>query len=68
MIDSLENKEELEKFCEGFEVGKSEFLIKNFGLHLNPATVLKNVGKKILGKEESKSILDLNDETNQEDN
>jgi hypothetical protein len=68
MIDSLENKEELEKFCEGFEVGKSEFLIKHFGLHLNPVTVLKNVGKKILGKDESKSILDLNEEKNQEDN
>ncbi len=68
MIDSLENKEELEKFCDGFEVGKSEFLIKHFGLHLNPATVLKNVGKKILGKDESKSILDLNEETNQENN
>ncbi len=68
MIDSLENKEELEKFCEGFEVGKSEFLIKHFGLHLNPATVLKNVGKKIIGKEESKPILDLNEETNQKDN
>jgi hypothetical protein len=64
MIDSLENKEELEKFCEGFELGKSEFLIKHFGLHLNPATVLKNVGKKILGKEEERiSILDSDEET-----
>ncbi|HEX8735318.1 MAG TPA: hypothetical protein VF721_08360 [Pyrinomonadaceae bacterium] len=62
MIDSLENKEELEKFCEGFEVGKSEFLIKHFGLHLNPATVLKNVGKKILGKQEKISILDSDEE------
>lgn len=64
MIDSLENKEELEKFCEGFEVGKSEFLIKHFGLHLNPATVLKNAGRKILGKEEKKSVLGLDEETN----
>lgn len=63
MIDSLENKEELEKFCEGFEVGKSEFLIKHFGLHLNPATVLKNIGKKIIGKEERISILDSDEET-----
>jgi hypothetical protein len=66
MIDSLENKEELEKFCEGFEVGKSEFLIKHFGLHLNPATVLKNAGRKILGKEENKSVLGLDEGTNQE--
>jgi hypothetical protein len=66
MIDSLENKEELEKFCEGFEVGKSEFLIKHFGLHLNPATVLKSVGRRILGKEENESILGLDEETNQE--
>ncbi|HEX8195994.1 MAG TPA: hypothetical protein VF571_07390 [Pyrinomonadaceae bacterium] len=65
MMDSLENKEELEKFCEGFEVGKSEFLIKHFGLHLNPATVLKTMGKKILGKEdENKSVLGLDDEEN----
>lgn len=64
MINSLENKEELEKFCEGFEVGKSEFLIKHFGLHLNPATVLKNVGKKILGKEENKSVLGLDEKNN----
>ncbi|MDQ3132189.1 MAG: hypothetical protein M3Q99_15690 [Acidobacteriota bacterium] len=66
MIDSLENKEELEKFCEGFEVGKSEFLIKHFGFHLNPATVLKNAGRKILGKVESNSILGLDEETNKE--
>ena len=66
MIDSLESKEELEKFCEGFEVGKSEFLIKHFGLHLNPATVLKTAGRKILGKEENKSVLGLDKETNQE--
>lgn len=66
MIDSLENKEELEKFCEGFEIGKSEFLIKHFGLYLNPATILKNAGRKILGKEERKSILGLDEETSQE--
>jgi hypothetical protein len=64
MIDSLENKEELEKFCEGFEVGKSEFLIKHFGLHLNPATVLKNIGKKFTGKDDDIiSILDSDEET-----
>lgn len=68
MIDSLENKEELEKFCEGFEVGKSEFLIKNFGLHLNPATILKSAGKKILGKEDDKSVLGLNEEAEKENN
>lgn len=69
MVDSLENKDELEKFCEGFEVGKSEFLIKYFGLHLNPATVLKNAGRKILGKEENEStFLKLDEESNKKDN
>lgn len=68
MVDSLENKEELERFCEGFEIGKSEFLVKYFGLHLNPATVLKNAGKKILGEEENKSILKLDEESNKKDN
>lgn len=63
MMDSVENKEELEKFCEGFEVGKSEFLMKQLGLHLNPATVLKNIGKKIIGKtEDKKSVLGLDEE------
>jgi hypothetical protein len=67
MWDSLENKEELEKFCEGLEIGKSEFLIKHFGLHLNLATVLKNAGKKILRiEDDSKSILGLDEEANQE--
>ncbi len=63
MMDSAQNKEELEKFCEGFEVGKSEFLMKQIGVHLNPATVLKTIGKKILGKDdEKKSVLGLDEE------
>ena len=51
MIDSAENKEELEELFEGVKVGKSKFLAEQLGLHLNPATALKSVGKKLIGKE-----------------
>lgn len=59
MMDSLENKEELEEFCDGLKIGESKFLKEQLGIHLNPAKVLKTVGKKLLGKENVKtSILD----------
>ncbi|MGC2237928.1 MAG: hypothetical protein WA584_17340 [Pyrinomonadaceae bacterium] len=62
MMDSLENKEELEEIFEGLKIGKSKFLMEQLGVHLNPATALKTAGKKILGKEdENKSILGLDD-------
>ncbi|MGI8639869.1 MAG: hypothetical protein ACR2MG_07930 [Pyrinomonadaceae bacterium] len=65
MMDSLENKEELEEIFEGLKIGKSKFLMEQLGVHLNPATALKTVGKKILGKEdENKSILGLDEEKN----
>jgi hypothetical protein len=63
MMDSLENKEELEEIYEGLKVGESEFLKKQLGIHLNPATVLKTIGKKFVGKDdENKSTLGLNEE------
>jgi hypothetical protein len=69
MMDSLENKEELEKVYEGLKVGESEFLKKYLGIGLNPITVLKTVGKMFLGKEdERKSMLGLEEETDKEDN
>lgn len=62
MIDSAENKEELEEIFEGVKIGKSKFLAEQLGLHLNPATALKTVGKKILGQtDENKSVLGLDE-------
>lgn len=69
IMDSLENKEELEEIFDGLKIGKSKFLMEQLGVHLNPATALKTVSKKILGKEdENKSILGLDEETDKEDN
>jgi hypothetical protein len=52
MINSAENKEELEEIFDGVKVGKSKFLAEQFGIHLNPATAAKSFGKKLLGKDE----------------
>lgn len=69
MIDSLENKEEFEEVCEGLKVGKSKFLTEQIGVHLNPITFAKTIGKRFLGNEdERKSILGLDEETTIEDN
>jgi hypothetical protein len=62
MIDSVENKEELVEICEGLKIGKSKFLMEQLGVHLNPATFAKEIGKKILRKQDETSILDLNQE------
>lgn len=56
MINSAENKEELEEIFDGVKVGKSKFLAEQLGLHLNPATAIKSVGKKIVGKVEIISL------------
>lgn len=62
MINSAENKEELEELFDGVKVGKSKFLAEQVGLHLNPATALKAVGKKLIGQEDDLISLNLNDE------
>lgn len=61
MTDSVENKEELEEVYEGLKIGKSKFLMEQLGLHINPVTFLRNLGKSLLGKNENKSILGLDD-------
>ncbi len=68
MIDSLENKEELEKVFDGFEVGKSKTLIENLGIHFNPATSFKTLGKVLIGKEEKISIIDSENKLEEKDN
>lgn len=62
MINSAENKEELEELFEGVKIGKSKFLAEQGGLHLNPLTALKSVGKKITGKDSEIISLNLNEE------
>lgn len=49
MIDSAENKEELEKIYEGIEVGESKFLNEKLGIKFNPAKVVKTAVNNILG-------------------
>ncbi len=61
MIDSAENKEELEEVYKGIKVGKSESLIKWLGLHLNLATVIKEAVKNTLGKGDKIIELQIDD-------
>jgi hypothetical protein len=63
MINSAQNKEELEEIFDGVKVGKSKLLAEQLGLHLNPATALKSVGKKLIGKEDEIISLSLNEKT-----
>lgn len=68
MYDSLENKENLEKVIDGLSVGKSEFLMKQLGIHWNPVTFFTAIGKILVGKEESKiSILELEEKSKEKD-
>lgn len=63
MIDSLENKEELE-ICDGLKIGESKFLKEQLGIHFNPAKVIKTGVNKLFGKgDEVISILDSDEET-----
>lgn len=69
MMDSVENKEELEEIYDGLKIGESKFLKEQFGIHLNPAKVIKTAVKNTFGKESEKnSVLELKEETNQENN
>ncbi len=61
MMDSVENKEELEEIYDGLKIGESEFLKKQLGIHLNPAKVIKTAVKNTFGKDEKKSVLGLDE-------
>lgn len=67
MINSAENKEELEEIYDGLKIGESKFLKEQLGIHLNPAKVIKTVVKNTFGKEENKSVLGLDEETGDKD-
>ena len=68
MIDSAENKEELEEIFDGLKIGKSKFLTDQLGIHLNPAAFVKGIGKKIVGEQENNSILNTKEETVEKEN
>jgi hypothetical protein len=63
MMDSLENKEEFEKVFDGLEFGESKELKEKLGIKFNPVTSLKSLGKKISGRDEEITSLNLNVET-----
>lgn len=60
MMDSVEKKEEFEKIFDGLEVGESKELKEKLGIKFNPATSLKTLGKKIIGRDDDIISLDLN--------
>ncbi len=63
MMDSLENKEELEEIYDGLKIGESKFLKEQLGIHLNPAKVIKTVVKNTFGKDKKISIIDSDEES-----
>jgi len=62
MMDSVENKEELEELYEGLKVGESKWLKELTGIGLNPAKAIKTAVKNTFGKEDKKSILGLDED------
>ncbi|HEX9927490.1 MAG TPA: hypothetical protein VGB02_02980 [Pyrinomonadaceae bacterium] len=64
MMDSLENKEELEEIYNGLSIGESKFLKEQLGIHFNPAKVIKTGVNNLFGKgDDIISILDSDEET-----
>jgi hypothetical protein len=64
MMDSLENKEELEEIYDGLSIGESKFLKEQLGIHFNPAKMIKTGVDNLFGKgDEIISILDSDEET-----
>ncbi len=64
MMDSVENKEELEEIYEGVKVGESKWLKELTGIALNPAKAINAIIKNTLGKDDGKkSILGLDEES-----
>ncbi len=61
MLDSVENKEELEEICDGLKIGEFRWLMEKAGIHFNLATFVRGIGKRILGKPDEISILESND-------
>lgn len=62
MMDSLENKAEFEKVFDGLEFGESKELKEKLGIKFNPVTSLKTLGKKLIGKDDEFTSLNLDKE------
>lgn len=62
MMNSAENKDELEEVYDGLKVGESDTLKKWLGISLNPAKVIKTAVKNTLGKDSKKSVLGLDED------
>ena len=68
MMDSLENKEELEEIYNGLKFGEIKFLWEYLGIKLNLVKVIKTAVKNTFGKDdERKSVLGLDEETVKDD-
>ncbi|MCD9187450.1 MAG: hypothetical protein LUM44_13525 [Pyrinomonadaceae bacterium] len=62
IMDSVENKEELEKIYDGLEAGYSKWLYELTGIKANVIKVVKTAVKNTFGKEEKNSVLGLEKE------
>ncbi len=62
MMDSVENKEELEKIYDGLEVSYSKWLFELTGIKANFVKLISSAVKNTLGKDEKKSELGLDEE------
>ncbi len=67
MMDSLENKEELEEIYDGLKIGESKWLYELTGIKANVAKVIKTAVKNTFGKDDKKSILGLDEEMSTDD-
>lgn len=68
MMDSLENKEELEKIYDGLEVGYSKWLYEKTGIKANPVKSVKTAVQNIIGKNDEAMIrLELNEQSKNEE-
>ena len=63
MMESVENKDELEEIYAGLKIGESKWLKDQLGIQLNPAKLIKTIVQNTFGKEDArKSILGLDEE------
>ena len=69
MMDSVENKEQLEKIYDGLQIGESKTLKEWLGIHLNPAKLIKTGVKNAFWNEgETITVLGLDKKTEKENN
>ena len=67
MTDSLEKNDEFEIVCNGLEVTHSKWLLEKTGIKSNPVTLLKSLGKKLTGKDNEITSINLNREVDSKD-